>query len=278
MLGEYLPAGPAPGAACAIITAGMDLSHPRGEYGFDQPLVPLVLAGMGVLWLLLGVLFLAVWAVPVAGAVLLLVGLWFLALAAWYVYVTRRGKFAVWARILRDLDLRGDEQLLDLGCGRGAVLLQAAKLLPRGRAVGVDLWRSAEQSGNAMATTEHNAELEGVRDRIELRTADVAELPFQDAAFDVVVSSIVIHNIPGAARRAHAIEQAARVLRPGGRLAIADIRATREYEATLRRLGWQVLTARSLGPGMWFGPFNGTSLVRGTKPLAALSAPPNSRD
>ncbi len=266
MFGGYLPARHQPTPGCAIITAGVDPSHPRGDYGFDAPYVPLLLAGLGAVWLLLGILFLALWAVPVLGVILLLAGLWFLGLAGWYVYVTRRGKFAVWARVLRDLDLRGDERLLDLGCGRGAVLLQAAKLLPRGRATGIDLWRTSDQSGNAISTTERNAELEGVRDRVELRTADMTQLPFEEAAFDVVISSLAVHNIPTPAGRARAVEEAARVLRPGGRLAIADIRATREYEATLRRLGWQVVMVRSLGPGMWFGLFNGTALVRGTKP------------
>lgn len=266
--------GPAPRA---IMAAGMELAQSRGDYGFDAPYVPLVLAGAGMVWLVLGVLFLTFFAAPVAGAVLLLIGLGFLSLAAWYVYVTRRGKFTVWARVLRDLDLRGDEQLLDLGCGRGAVLLQAARLLPRGRAVGIDLWKTSDQSGNAISTTERNAELEGVRDRVELRTGDMTRLPFEDSSFDVVVSSIAVHNIRDPAGRARAIQEAARVLRPGGRLAIADIRATVEYVATLRRLGWQAVTARSLGPGMWFGLFNGTSLVRGTKPGSGVSPAPSTR-
>lgn len=256
------------------MTTEMDVMRPRGAYGFDEPLVPLLLGGAGVLWLILGILLLTAPGVPAAGILMLLLALWFLGLAGWYVYVTRRGKFMVWGRVLRELDLRGDEQLLDLGCGRGAVLLQAAKLLPRGRAVGVDLWKTSEQSGNATATTERNAGLEGVRDRVELRTADMTQLPFEDSSFDVVVSSIAVHNIAGPAGRARAIEEAARVLRPGGRLAIADIRHAREYESTLRQLGWQVLTVRSLGPGMWFGLFNGTALVRGTKPPSGPGAVP----
>jgi len=54
-------------------------------------------------------------------------------------YASRRGKFVVWAKLLHDLKLNGDERVLDLGCGRGAVLLLAAQYLSTGKAVRVDL-------------------------------------------------------------------------------------------------------------------------------------------
>src|SRR6476646_7938291 len=66
--------------------------------------------------------------------------------AALFVQATRVGKFTVWAELLDALELRGDEKLLDLGCGRGAVLLAAAKLLPNGRATGVDIWRAIRRT------------------------------------------------------------------------------------------------------------------------------------
>src|SRR5262245_53040523 len=137
-----------------------------------------------------------------------------LAQFALFLHATRRGKFAVWSELLGDL--RGDERLLDMGCGRGAVLLMAAQKLDSGRAVGVDLWRSVDQSGNAETATQRNAEAEGVADRIELRTGDMTAMPFDDAEFDVVVSSLAIHNIKGATGRAKAVDEAMRVLRPGG--------------------------------------------------------------
>src|SRR5262245_13108909 len=71
---------------------------------------------------------------------------------ALYMYVTKAGKFEVWNRILDDLRLQGDETVLDMGCGRGAVLLAAAKRLPRGRAIGVDLWQ-ADQTANSPSAT-----------------------------------------------------------------------------------------------------------------------------
>src|SRR4029450_14051737 len=93
---------------------------------------------------------------------------------------TRVGKSAVWSELFDRLDLKGDERLLDIGCGRGAVLLMAAKRLPRGRAVGVDLWSTTDQSGNAEQVTRRNAALEGVAERVELHTADMRQLPFDD--------------------------------------------------------------------------------------------------
>ena len=60
-------------------------------------------------------------------------------------------------------------------------------------------------------------------------------LPFPDATFDVVVSSLAIHNIRSNAARAKAIAEAWRVLKAGGRLAIADIRATSRYAARSTR-------------------------------------------
>src|SRR5262249_45489694 len=138
-------------------------------------------------------------------------GLWLFLNAGVFVHTTRAGKFAVWAELLDRLDLQGDERLLDVGCGRGAVLLMAAQCLPRGRAVGVDVWSAKDQSGNAEQVTRRNADLEGVADRVELHTADMRQLPFADGSFDVVVSSLAIHNIPGAGERARAVREAARV-------------------------------------------------------------------
>jgi arsenite methyltransferase len=189
-----------------------------------------------------------------------------IATTAWYVYATRWGKFVAWDRVLDDLRLQGDETLLDLGCGRGAVLLAAAKRLPRGRAIGVDLWR-ADQTENSQQATLANVALENVADRIEVHTADMTALPLADDSVDVIVSSLAIHNIPTHAGRRQALDQAVRVLRPGGRLAIADLWETRQHGAHLRELGWRNVKRRNLGWSMWYGgPWFSTRLVTATKP------------
>lgn len=183
-----------------------------------------------------------------------------------YAYATRAGKFVVWDRVLRDLRLAGDETVLDLGCGRGAVLLAAAKRLPRGRAIGVDLWQ-ADQTDNSREATLANAAAEGVTDRVEVRTADMTALPLADESVDVIVSNLAIHNIGGHAGRRRALDEAVRVLRPGGRLAIADLWETRQHADRLRELGWLNLRRRNLGWRMWYGgPWFSTRLVTATKP------------
>ena len=197
-----------------------------------------------------------------------LAGLWLLLNAATFVHTTRSGKFAVWADLLDRLALKGDEWVLDIGCGRGAVLLMAAKRLPHGSAVGVDRWSKADQSGNAEQVTGRNAALEGVADRVELHTADMRQLPFEDCSFDVVVSSLAIHNVPGAPERAKAVREAARVLKRGGTLMIADIRHTAAYARELQACGLTITERRSLGVRFWyaFGPWAATRLVAATKP------------
>jgi SAM-dependent methyltransferase len=240
----------------------MLVSVRRGKYGFDAPwaLVGLVLGGLA----LLGLAALSFGTdVPAAGVVFLFGGLYTLASAASHLFTTRRGKFAVWAA---ELDrLKGDERLLDLGCGRGAVLLLAAERLPEGRATGLDLWRSRDQSGNAARVTRANAETEGVQ--IELVTGDMRDLPFGDTAFDVVVSSLALHNLHGDRARERAVREAYRVLRPGGLMILADLRHTAAYEATLRELGVVDVRRRDLGWRYWYGgPWAATWLLEARKP------------
>ncbi|GAA1615305.1 hypothetical protein GCM10009733_009480 [Nonomuraea maheshkhaliensis] len=202
-----------------------------------------------------------------AGVAFLFGGLYTLASAVSYLYTTRRGKFVVWDRELRRL--RGDERLLDLGCGRGAVLLLAAGRLERGGATGVDRWRTKDQSGNRAPVTRRNAELEGVSDRVELVTADLRDLPFGDDSYDVVVASQSVHNVPDAEGRAQAVREALRVLRPGGLLLIADFQHTPAYEDTLRELGVIDVRRRNAGWRFWYGgPWFATGIVEARKPAA----------
>ncbi|HEX4438536.1 MAG TPA: class I SAM-dependent methyltransferase [Thermoanaerobaculia bacterium] len=162
-----------------------------------------------------------------------------LAMGIWMIRSSRVGKVRDRERLLDAILWTGGESVLDIGCGRGLMLIGAAKRLTpgSGRAVGVDIWQAEDLSGNRPDATLENARLEGVSDRVEVKTADMRKLPFPAATFDVIVSSKAIHNIYSFAGRAEAIREIARVLKPGGRVLIDDIRHGVQYAAELSRAG-----------------------------------------
>jgi ubiquinone/menaquinone biosynthesis C-methylase UbiE len=185
-----------------------------------------------------------------------------LAFTGVYLHTTLRGKLRVWERELDLAGLKGNEQLLDLGCGRGSVLIAAARRLPAGCAIGADLWHGKDQSGNSREATLANAAAAGVADRVEVHTADMTALPFADGSFDIVTSALAIHNIPSAEGRYCAVDEAIRVLRPGGQLLVADFWwMARKYAAHIGHG-----TLRGLGPRYWYGgPWLGISLLHAVK-------------
>jgi len=150
------------------------------------------------------------------------------------------GKKRLRERLVAALALRGDEQVLDAGCGRGLALIACAKKLTTGKATGIDLWAAKDQSNNSPASTLANAAAEGVAGRVAVETGDITKLPFADASFDAIISMIVIHNIPSQAGRDLALRELVRVLRPGGRMVIYDLLHTGRYEQVLRDTGMTV--------------------------------------
>jgi SAM-dependent methyltransferase len=159
------------------------------------------------------------------------------AMGTWMLYDSKVGKLAERERLLDLVALRREENVLDLGCGRGLLLVGAAKRLTSGRATGLDLWNAEDLTGNTPEATLENARREGVSERVEVKTGDMRKMPFPDASFDAVVSNVAIHNIYEREGRLSAMREIARVLKPGGRVMIHDIRHVNEYASELSRLG-----------------------------------------
>jgi len=122
-------------------------------------------------------------------------------------------------------DLRPGETVLDLGSGAGAdVLISARRVAPTGRAIGLDM------TDEMLELARVNARTAGV-ENVEFVKGYMEAVPLADASVDVVISNCVI-NLSG--DKPKVIAQAARVLRPGGRLAVSDVIAEPDMDERTR--------------------------------------------
>jgi hypothetical protein len=254
------------------------VSPERADYGIDAPVVVrnLFLAGVSGLsvW---SIARFAVWFMhlhptrfwlEMAGASLNC-GVLCTVMGLWILYESTIGKKIKRDRLLDQLVWTGRERVLDVGCGRGLLLIGAAKRLSTGTATGIDIWQAEDLTGNHADAALENARREGVAHKVEVQTADMRQMPFAGEMFDVVVSRAAIHNIYNAEGRDKAIREVARVLKPGGIAAIDDIRHLRQYARIFSRSGCTVvgrggsLAVRLLLMVLTFGSLRpGTLLVR----------------
>lgn len=235
--------------------------HP--DYGIDAPGVVRNLFFIGGIGLLTWVTAsLGVWSgqlsIPVSGLRLIFpltgiglgCGIGFTSMAIWMLWDSKIGKVRGRERLLQRIRWTGREQVLDVGCGRGLLLIGAAQRLTTGKATGIDIWQSEDLSGNRPEAALENARRAGVAERVQIQTADMRQMPFADNTFDVVLSRAAIHNLYKAGDRAQALREIARVLKPGGQALIEDIRHAQEYTAVfsengcadVRRVGSPVLS------------------------------------
>ncbi|MEO8035190.1 MAG: class I SAM-dependent methyltransferase [Acidobacteriota bacterium] len=200
----------------------------KANYGIDAPTVLRNLAIGAIVCFLLSAFVARGFLGPALG---------FTFAASMMLWSSLVGKFRARDSLLNAIPWSGNERVLDVGCGHGLLLIGAAKRLTAGQAVGIDIWQSVDQAGNSAEATGLNAELEGVV--IEVRDGDARHIPFDDETFDVVVSSLALHNIYNGDEREGALREIARVTRPGGHVAIMDIRHS--YTPSFERMGFTVV-------------------------------------
>jgi SAM-dependent methyltransferase len=215
----------------------------KPDYGIDAPGIVRNLLVIGAALIISGIVFpvihlgnvtvlwsrSAIW----PGASCLLGGLLMVLYAKW-------GKFRHRDLMLNILHWRGNERVLDIGTGRGLLLIGAARRLTTGTGTGIDIWSTKDLSSNSLERTQANIDVEGVRDKVDLKSDDARKLSFPDASFDVILSNLCIHNIPEAKGRAQACREIARVLKPGGTALISDLINTGAYMKTFDTCGLKV--------------------------------------
>jgi SAM-dependent methyltransferase len=171
------------------------------------------------------------------GSLLFAIGFIFFVLGLLVIFSNRRGKYIMRDRLLGGLRLEGNEKILDVGCDRGILLIGAAKHLPKERAVGLNVWSQYDFSDDYVSAAFTNAEVEGVKNRIEIKDGPMRKMPFSKNHFDIVISGSAIHHIDSAEGRNKAILEIVRVLKPGGRAALMDSQYSHEYKKYLSEAG-----------------------------------------
>jgi SAM-dependent methyltransferase len=158
-------------------------------------------------------------------------------MAVWMILYSLYGKLRHRDRILNMIGWKGNETVLDIGTGRGLLMIDAAKRLTTGKSIGIDIWNAEDLTDNKMENTANNAVLEGVRDKIEIKNENVMEMSFADESFDVIVSNLCIHNIYDVDGRRKACNEISRVLKKGGTGIISDFRHMKEYQKYFAQSG-----------------------------------------
>lgn len=208
--------------------------------GIDAPIVPAVFLLVGIIGLGVAVMS-RDWTDYIWPLVFLLFG-------GLYIHTSIWGKYKLIKRLVANMNIQSDAQVLDLGTGHGAFLLAIAKKLKApGKIIGLDIWNQGDQFGNAIEETQHNIDQLEVGTVSELVTGDMTKLTFEDDCFDVVVASLSIHNVKPKSSRQQVIDEAYRVLRPGGQLVIMDIEHVGEYRKRLEQLGVKDISVKHAG-------------------------------
>jgi ubiquinone/menaquinone biosynthesis C-methylase UbiE len=143
--------------------------------------------------------------------------------------ITLGGERKFRRRTLDLAELRSGDAVLDVGCGTGTLLIEAAKrVAPSGSAHGVD--RSAEM----LAHARRKAATQGITTNFQEGSSD--RLAFPDASFDAMFCTLMLHHLPAPMQMATVVEMR-RVLRPGGRIVIVDMQRPKRISAVFSHIG-----------------------------------------
>lgn len=240
----------------------------KAQYGIDAPGVIRNLIIIGVILYVLGIFVLprfdaGAWILYLDGA-MVYTGIFLIIESLLMIWYSKYGKLKHRDRMLAIFSFLGDEQVLDIGAGRGLLAIGAAKHLQEGKGMvtAMDIWRSQDLSENSKEALLANARLEGVTNRMKVLEADITQSNLEDALFDLILSNLCLHNIPTPEGRDQACREIVRLLKYDGVAIISDFKHTASYSNHFQTLGCQV---EKVGTFI-FSTFPALTVLKITKP------------
>lgn len=185
---------------------------------------------------------------------------WAVLIAAWlviFIHTAVSGYPKIWRKLINRLNIAKDAQVLELSLGRLDNLLAVAHSLQQpGKVTGAGQWKGGLQKAQAKVNAA------GIADRVSLADTNVFNMTFTDRRFDYVLVDLAFHDITPAIERGRALQEASRVLKPTGKIVIADFAHIAEYRQILTNLGFNDVQAVTAGVnGWWGGPWAATQMV-----------------
>lgn len=183
-----------------------------------------------------------------------------------YLNTVLRGRFSIWQKIISDLPT-APARVLDVGCGTGLVIITALTKFRDAQGVGLDQFRSRSQAGSDPLLTMDNAQLNGVRSRLQLVTEPMLEMSLPGNSFDAVFCNVAIQKIASREARGEVVAQLFRVTKPSGQIRIVDTQFAKQHAEDLAALGAEDTAISALGIRGWYGnPLYASRLISATKP------------
>ena len=162
----------------------------------------------------------------------------------WMLIYSKFGKLRHRNRILNLIDWKGSENVLDIGTGRGLLMIGAAKRLTTGKSTGINIWNAEDLTANKMENTLKNAVIEGVKDKVDVKNDNAVNMSFQDNTYEIIISNLCLHNINNFDERKKACNEIVRVLKNGGTSVISDFKHINEYKNNFKELGVNIVLFR----------------------------------